>query len=487
MPWVKRSGRWPFGEEWLHEAITHTYLPLLEVLSRLRASGIRGAITVGVTPVLVEMLRDAELVRGFDAYLDSRIALAEADVARFAGGEPQLERLALASRENFLEQRERWRHLYYRDIVAALRDFAQTGEIEILTGAATHAYLPLLLLDESIEAQLSTGMEITADAFGIRPRGVWLPECAYDQRLAPILDRLGLEFFYTDARAVRGSGAAPHASYQISGHKVRFFVRDESTSGQVWDNDLGYPGDQWYREFHKRDPRSGARYWRVTCKENALEEKEPYDEARARARVQLHAEDFIAKIADRTGSARPSTYFALTFDAELFGHWWAEGPEWLQRTIVSLQHSGVVRFELPSAYVDRCAPQASFALPASSWGTGGDHRVWLNGATAGYWERVHACERRFSQLDRSDEKLYAQCARELLLLQASDWPFHLTGGTAGDFPQQRIDAHFERFTTLTAAVRRREPAPPISREAFGADTLFARPSLSAFGRAPQVI
>jgi len=482
IPWVRRAGRWPCGEEWLFEALLATYIPLLDVLDRLHARGIRQAITLGITPVLIEMLQDPYLLREFDRYIDARLRLLEADIVRFTTeGVPALA-LAERERENLLATRSRWFSTYGKDVVGAVRELAVRGDIEILTSAATHAYLPLLGDDASIRAQLLTGLQTTSRAFDLVPAGIWLPECAYHPRLLPILEHLNLRYFFSDSRAVkRSSDGTTLQPFTVGESSVAVFARDEHASGQVWDNDLGYPGDEWYREFHKQDVRSGNRYWRVTDKKVDLAAKALYEPARAAERVASHAGHFVQSIKQRLGQARDARlrhpYAVLTFDAELFGHWWAEGHLWLEKTLQVLHDDGNVRFISPSRYLDSAPPERQLALIESSWGTGGDHTVWNNDGVAWMWEHIHRCERGFarflaSQPDLNGERV-KQVTRELFLLQSSDWPFLVTKGQCAQYACERFCTHVARFDELLDG----GPALP----AFDADTLFEDIVVSDWG------
>lgn len=455
MPWVKRAGAWPFGEEWLFQAILETYIPLLDLLERLHAAGISHALTIGVTPVLIEQLQDLELLAGFDAYIETRARLLDGDIIRFASSqETILRELALADRDDLLAKKTRWHGAYSRDIIGVLRHFCESGEIEILTSAATHAFLPLLAEDTSIDAQLAAGLAVSSRAFGFEPRGVWLPECAYHPRLIPILETHRLEYFFADARAVGKSGGTDlFHPYHLPASPVCFFGRDELAVGAVWDNDLGYPGDGWYREYHKQDERSGVRYWRVTDRQTALHDKQIYQPVRARERALEHARHFAERIVRELSAASGATppYAVLTFDAELFGHWWAEGFIWLEEMLRLTQKNEFVEFELPGQYLQRYPARAELALIPSSWGIGGDYYVWDNPQVEWLWPIIHRCEREFIAISASaDSALRARAQRELFLLQSSDWPFLITTGQAGEYARDRFNEHVSRFDRLMA-------------------------------------
>ncbi|MDQ6930211.1 MAG: DUF1957 domain-containing protein [Candidatus Eremiobacteraeota bacterium] len=485
LPWVKGAGVWPFGQEWLYQAMLGTYVPLLDMLGRLRAAGIRGAIVLGITPVLIEMLRDPLLQMGFDRYLDARVELLEADIVAFGSDEQPLRKLALGARAAIQNVRKRWRGAYKRDLAGSFADFAETGQIEIITSAATHAYLPLLESQAAVEAQIANGIAVTADAFGKRPAGFWLPECAFVPELLDVLERFEMQFFYADERALRQAVPNVNAAFAFPGSPVSYFVRNPLARGELADSDLGYPGNSWYREFYKRHERSGMRYWRVTARDCGLGEKEPYEPARALEQLRLHANDFVRKI-ESLGNTAEQAHLTFTFDAELFGHWWAEGILWLEETLVQVHYEGAAVFEFPSSYLQRHRGRTEFALPASSWGAGGDNRTWANPQTRSYWEAVHGAQNEFTELlGRADAQspLMQQAARELFLLQSSDWPFLISTGTAGEYPVQRFRTHAARFAECSRALRNRPHDPKVVQEAMRDDALFAVVETHPYARA----
>ena len=484
IPWVKRAGRWPFGEEWLFQVILETYLPLLGLLERLRAREIRQALTIGVTPVLIEMLRDVYLTHAFDEYLTSRIALLDADIA--SPSDDELHPLALMAREEILAAREVWLNVYQRDLLAPLREAARRGEIEILTGAATHAYLPLLSGEGSLEVQLRTGIATTEAAFDAAVSGIWLPECGYTPQMLPVLERCGLTFFYTDARAVERFGSAPLGALAIPESSLAFYPRDSLANELVEDVTSGYPGGAWYREFHKRHERSGQRYWRVTDSSGGLGGKRLYEPQRAHDEALKDARSFARAVCERV-RREPSGYphLTLTFDAELFGHWWTEGFTWLEETLVHVAANGL-RFGSPSLQLKRNGTAGSFALGASSWGIGGDDRVWANTDTADLWVELRRMEsqlvervRRIGPLDA----LSAVAARELLLAQSSDWPFQITNAGAAAYGRERFHEHRRRFEAAIEAGDGRAYDALALAAAREWDTCFAEMDLAPFARA----
>jgi 1,4-alpha-glucan branching enzyme len=499
--------RWPHGEEWIHEAAADTYLPLLEAFDRLAERGQMGGVTLGLTPVLLEQLADADVGQRFEIYLDSREGAAREDIARFRGTDDEA-RVPLAE-----GQRDRYRHIrrlfqetYQRDIVGGFRRLVQQGVLEALTSAATHGYLPLLGRAESINLQLRTGLAATRRHLGAEPTAIWLPECAYrpavpgaDGGVRPALEehlaRLGLQLFFAETKMVEGlpvlqgataatgpasaKGAVTFRPYHVGQSDVAVLARNRGACEQVWGSDHGYPGDAAYQEFHKREGVSGLHYWRITDNRLPLEAKEVYEPRRARARAEQQAEHFVALAADLLRAYRGSTgesgLLVATFDAELFGHWWFEGVAWLEDVLRRLAASDEVEATTASAYLARFPPSGSVVLPEGSWGEGGDHRVWMNPKTEWIWPILYQAEERMARIlaaGPSESIVLQQAARELLLLQASDWPFLITTGQAPEHAAQRFNGHVERFHRLLDSQEAGRPDEALARSLWEIDKVF---------------
>jgi 1,4-alpha-glucan branching enzyme len=484
LPYVRGAGRWPHGEEWVHEAILGTYLPLLVLLHDLRAEGVRFRLTIGLTPTLIEQLADADIGARFLAYVDDQIHRAELDAWDFGmTGQPTREAVAQSYRGSYTRLKDAFQHRFGRDIVGGFADLARTGHIEILTSAATHGYLPLL--DErSVEAQLTVGLASTRRLTGLEPTGIWLPECAYRPGLERPLERHGLTHFFTDAalmqgreigraRRVYGTGkdrtsgggvavAEPvepridptvdlFRPYLVADSTVAAVSRHPEISGQVWSAAQGYPGDAFYREFHRKDDRSGLRYWRVTATTVDLGQKAEYVVSQAAERVREHARHFSASIRDALAAHRADTgqdgLLVTTFDSELFGHWWFEGIDWLG---LVLRELGPLTTTVAER-LDADPPRERIALAEGSWGKRNDHSTWLDPATDWMWRDIRDAAARVAPLaddpprDPIRARASAQTLRELLLLESSDWPFLLTTGQAHDYAIERFRSHAQRL------------------------------------------
>jgi 1,4-alpha-glucan branching enzyme len=511
LPYVLSHGKWPHGSDWLMEAACETYIPLLNVLDRLAQEGRPAHFTVGITPILCEMLSSPLFKSELKAYIAEKVRAATVDYRSFLSEEkPERAELARRWREFYTSRLEDFSGVYGEDLIGAFRRLQQEGQIEIIVSAATHAYLPLLSRDTSILAQVSQGVETYKEHFHRAPQGMWLPECAYcpgrdslpeegrtgrsGKGLETFLAACKLKYFFLDGSHFPEEGGphhagecpypsqwvapsryeeascfapiqkaeglgSPYAIYRTGrpeSGECAFFARDTDTSQQVWSAEWGYPGDQAYLEFHKKHAPGGLRYWRVTDRGGDLGAKLPYEPDEAHARVQAHASHFKAIIEEKLRRYRSETgktgVLTLPFDAELFGHWWFEGIEWLY-ALVSAFDENCVKIERASAVLESIAPLGTVNLPEGSWGEGGLHLTWQNKETAWTWECVHEAEQSMSravaeETDAVGTRILKQMARELFLLQSSDWQFLITTGTAADYAKSRLSGHYEAFVNL---------------------------------------
>jgi len=520
IPYVREAGRWPFGEETLHEAIAETYIPLLSALYDLKAQGIEPKLTIGITPILLEQLADRDILQHFEGYLREKLELIRLDRQRHeTAAAPHFAALARYYQDWYTGILDSFTQRFQRDLVGAFRRLMEAGTLDILTSAATHAYLPLMDRDSTIYGQLRTGLRASADRLGRPPRGVWLPECGYrpayyKQGTSPLfkpgmetfLERLNLGYFFTDTAVIEGGALVgkvagdaigPYGSiparrlvrveiseptekttfrpYYVGESRVAVYGRDERTGLQVWSAAHGYPGDFAYREFHRKDAVSGLQYWRVTDASGDLGRKEPYDPAVAARQVQIHADHFVHLVVERllrykATHAIPGIIVSA-YDTELFGHWWFEGVAWIREVLRQLAHNPDVALTTAGEYLDLYPPEEAITLRESSWGAGGGHWTWSNPETEWMWPLIHAAEQRmeglvarYPQADGEMQALLNQIARELVLLEASDWPFLITTGQARDYAIARFQGHLARFSRLAAIAEAGGPQSLAERE-----------------------
>jgi 1,4-alpha-glucan branching enzyme len=553
LPYVVNHGTWPHGLEWLLEAAAETYLPLLGVLGRLQADKIPLKANLNLSPILLEQLAHPVFQAELPAYLARKIGQAEDDERRFlAAGDDHLAEVARWWRQYFSNALQDFEALG-RDIVAGFRRFNDAGMIEIVTCAATHGYLPLLGTDESLLAQVQTGAATHRRHFGKPARGMWLPECGYrpagrwqmpvtpegsDQPPAPFhrigvaeaLAQSGLLHFVVDTHLIdpsitytpydliranlqtaAGAEAELEAShylktvykpYLVDGSPGRnpayVFPRDPRTGLQVWSGEVGYPGDGVYLDFHKRHWPGGHRYWQVTHSKADLTLKTPYYPERASWRTRAHAEHFVQIVVETLkpnfGQANPPILTA-PFDAELFGHWWHEGAEWLEHVARAIAREDCpIALVTSTEYLDRFPPVSHIAMQEGSWGEHGNNQVWLNDTNSWTWAHIYAAEITLRDLvtqgawqtSATGERIAKQLCRELLLLESSDWQFLITTGPAGDYAETRFRGHLDQFHRIEAAWREFAETGLLSSETAAAlaaiearDNIFAEidPSL----------
>jgi len=278
---------------------------------------------------------------------------------------------------------------------------------------------------------------------------------------------------------VRAPRRSPYHAYRIAsrggtGHAVAFF-RDPRTTLQVWSREHGYPGDYAYLEFHKKHHPGGLRFWRITDNSGNLGAKQPYDPAEAARMTSMQARHFVELARDTASKAGQGAVVCSPYDAELFGHWWFEGPTWLEHMARGLPAAGVTPMTLGEA-LNAMPPRATVSLPEGSWGEGGDHRVWLNPDTEWTWDRVYSAEAEWidllqhvDQVKPEVRRVISQATRELLLLEASDWQFLITTWAARDYAERRVAEHYAEFKRLAEIARTLINGAPLSVEA--AETL----------------
>jgi 1,4-alpha-glucan branching enzyme len=503
LPFVRHPEHERFLEEnWLYEAITETYLPLLQLLQGWRRDGLSPRLTLTLSPTLCSMLQDPLLQGRYERHLKELLDLAGKEIHRTHWEKP-LRDLAEFYHGRLAGVRDTYAACG-RDLVNAFRQFQELGMLEIITCAATHAVLPLLAEHPpSLRAQVLVARDHYQGCFGCEPRGIWLPECAYAESVEGALVEANLRWFVTETHGILHARPQPRYATLapvFTPNGIAAFGRDPDTSRQVWSRHAGYPGDPRYRDFYRDigfdldldyvNPHlpapgqrgfTGIKYHRITGKDPG---KQVYDRPAAVRAAEEHAGHFLgARLAQFKRLAeildRPPIVVA-PYDAELFGHWWYEGPEFLDffvRKVCGDQKE----FELttPGDFL-RLHPTHQVATPAaSSWGEGGYWRVWLNEKNEWIYphlrvaqERMTELARRFPQPEALQERALKQAARELLLAQASDWPFILRTETSPGYARKRVKEHLLRFTRLYEQLTAGELDPDWLKEVEGRDNLF---------------
>lgn len=510
LPYVLRHGTWPHGEDWLYEAAAETYLPILAMLDECVFFNATPKLTMGLTPVLLEQLTHPHFKRGFEHYLNDRAQRARDDRAEFEQiDNGHLAYLATEWEKTYTKLAAQFNDIG-QDIPKAFAKMAERGFIEIITSNATHGYMPLLLTDSAIRAQIRAGVASTERILGFKPKGMWLPECAYRPNgtwnppipWGPPQTRCGIEHlvadegidhFFVESHLIEQSKSEqefndglwykvgwdqaekfpgrgwrsvnePHGVNSDGNGLARAFAfgRDNEVCEKVWSGTIGYPADGAYLEFHKQwGAKRGLRYWKITGAKTDLGDKHLYYPENVEGKLHEHAQHFVNAIKDRLRTHKDKTGRAgmvcCTFDAELFGHWWFEGPRFLRDVMLSLNSDPEVELKTTQEHLDSIFVDKVVTMPEGSWGEEGDHRVWTNDQVNWMWEIEYRCEGTFSRLlndldwekNKEVHELLKKAGRELLLLQASDWPFVIRRGQAVDYGIKRYMQHVARFENLT--------------------------------------
>lgn len=475
LPWLAHHGRWPVGEEWLYQAWAHSYLPMTAMLRRLADEGRTDLLTLGVTPVLNAQLDDPHCLRGLHDWLGDWQLRAHGAAARLPELGRYEHRASAAARTDF---EEHWRH----GGSPVLRGLADCGAVELLGGPLTHPFQPLLT--EPLRSfALHQGMSDAQQRWGERPPGIWAPECGYAPGMELGYAAAGVAHFLVDGPALRGDTASART---VGDSEVVCFGRDLEVSYRVWSPKVGYPGAAAYRDFHTYDHHSGLKPARVTGRSVAQQDKAPYDAGLAVGAVRRDAADFVAVVRARLQSladqhGRPALVVAA-YDTELFGHWWHEGPAWVEAVLRLLPEAGVRVSTLRGA-VQAGHVGTRVDLPASSWGSGKGWRVWAGEQVADLVAlNADVTRIALATVDRISKEpgrqpVADQLLREALLTLSSDWAFMVSKDTAADYARTRAQTHAHAVYEIAHAVESGGPAVELAARWRLADGPF--PALDA--------
>ncbi len=480
LPFVRHPEYEDFLEErWFYEAITETYIPLLTMMEGLERDGIDWRLTMSLTPPLISMLVDPLLTERYSHHIGRLIELAEKEVHR-TSSQHEYNRTAHMYLNKFRHSRHMFDEKYRRNLVNGFRHFQDTGKLEIITCGATHGFLPLMrVCPEAVRAQIEMAVRHYKDHFGRAPRGIWLPECGYYPGLDEVLAQFGIKFFFVDTHAILNADSRPKNGvyaplYCPSG--VAAFGRDYESSKQVWSSKEGYPGDHNYRDFYRdigfdldhdyvrpyihRDGiriMTGIKYHRITGK---TEHKQPYDPHTAYQTTDSHAANFLfnrqRQVEYLASIMNRKPMIVAPYDAELYGHWWYEGVDWLNFVIRKTScDQETVKLITPAEYLS-IYPKNQMAYPSeSSWGNKGYAEVWCNQSNDWIYRHLHEAAwrmveyaRKYHDPDDNLKRALNQMARELLLLQSSDWAFIMNSGTMVEYAVKRTKEHIWRFNKI---------------------------------------
>ncbi|MEZ5345998.1 MAG: 1,4-alpha-glucan branching protein domain-containing protein [Pyrinomonadaceae bacterium] len=508
LPFVRHPEYPEFLEEdWLFEAITEVYIPLIFIFERLHESGAKPRLAMNISPPLCEMLADDLLQERYTRHLENLISLAHKEFERVKKEDIEFYDVVEMYVEMLDAARDLWNNKYGRNLISAFRKLQDEGVLEIITCGATHGFLPLISTRESRRAQVQVAVTNYRKHFGRRPRGIWLPECAYEEGIEDLLKDAGIEYFIGDSHAILYGDPRPrygvHAPVRCP-NGVAVFARDVETSQQVWSAEVGYPGNDVYREFyrdvgwdlpieylkphlHREGNRRhlGLKYYRITSRTAGQNQKRPYKPKAATMRAVEDAADFLGKRIEQARKLR-RTYgghpplVTSPYDAELYGHWWFEGPQFIDFLFRKFHYDqNSVAAVTPGDFLDAGIEIQIQQPSASSWGENGYYKVWLNEGNSWMYPYAHDAERKMTELANHFEhpneieyRALNQCARELLLAQSSDWAFQIYQKTTVEYSSRRFRSHIHRFNLLAEELSKYKVDEKMLREIESRDTIF---------------
>ncbi len=453
LPWVAHAGAWPVGEEWLHQAFTSSWRRVVEVCETLAAEGRRELLTLGITPTVAAMLDDPYCLNEIHRWTGNWLLRAEELAASRQSHLRELARFEYGAAAACLgDVEDRW----LRGGAPILRSLSEAGVVELLGGPVAHPFLPLLD-DRLVGHTLRTGLDDARIRWGTRPIGIWAPECGYRQGLERSYAEQGVDHLLVDGPALHGRTAQAHP---IGRSDVMAFGRDLDVTYRVWSPKSGYPGNAAYRDFHTIDHASGFRPARVTSRQTPPEDKAPWDPVSAQAIARRDARNFVdvvrRRLLDLAAKTGRRALTVAAYDTELFGHWWYEGPAWLEEALRLLPLAGVRVTTLRGA-LEAGHGGTPVEIAASSWGSGKDWRVWAGPHMADIVDAGMVMGKQLlSTVDaqRSQVRDHAldQLCREAYLALASDWAFMVSKNSAADYARSRIATHSARFDRLRRAI-----------------------------------
>jgi len=512
LPFVRHPEYPEFLEEdWLFEAITEVYLPIIYILQSLYEAGARPRLAINVSPPLCEMLADKLLEERYTRHLENLIELAEKEVHRTRTEAQEFEEVAKMYFDSLTASLALWNDRYQRNLIYAFRELQEEGVLEIITCGATHGFLPLISTVEARRAQVEVAVANYKKHFGRQPRGIWLPECAYEPGIEDLLQEAGIEYFISDTHAILYGDPRPRYGVYapvVCPNGVAVFARDVETSQQVWSAEIGYPGSDVYREFyrdigwdlpldylkphlHEDGARRhlGLKYHRITGRDVTQQKKAPYIPPLAREKAAENATHFIGERIRQARELRSKfdgrpPLVVSPYDAELFGHWWYEGPQFLDFFFRKLHwDQDEIVAVAPGDFLDSGAAIQIQHPSASSWGESGYYQVWINEKNSWMYPYQHDAEKIMTELadkhagfapnGSETRSLLDQMARELLLAESSDWAFQIYKGTTVEYSTKRFQSHIQRFDLLAKMVESRDINRELVNEIAARDNIFS--------------
>ncbi|UTT44120.1 1,4-alpha-glucan branching protein domain-containing protein [Exiguobacterium aurantiacum] len=476
LPYVRHEEKHRLEERWVYEAISETYIPILWQVDRLQKPL---HWTVSISPPVVEMLADPLVQDRYVEHLDEMLELIEIELAE-GRSEQEVETLHFY-RGRYNDLKTTFLH-WEKNLNHAFRTYREQGFIDMVTCTATHGFNPHLFTEQAARAEIRTGLNCFERHYGFRPTGIWLPECAYTPGVDRILYEEGVRYTFVDEHALLDADPTPDKGIGApvySPHGVALFPRDQIISGKIWSSMIGYPGHPDYREFYRdlaydRDwayiekfmhPEgirfdTGLKMHRIT---GDSDEKDYYVRAWAEHQIDNHAFDFAQTLEGHLeahgGQMFPPFLVTAPFDAELFGHWWFEGPEFLGKVAERLEEFGIETIT-PALFLERHFQDLETVhVSMNTWGRKGYGDVWINERNEWMLRHLHMMETQLVK-DVADyrhksplvDRALIQLVRHYVLAVSSDWAFILDGQTTAQYAAERFREHTRLFAELETAL-----------------------------------
>ncbi|TCI59033.1 1,4-alpha-glucan branching protein domain-containing protein [Exiguobacterium sp. SH3S1] len=476
LPYVRHEEKHRLEERWVYEAISETYIPILWQVDRLQRPL---HWTVSISPPVVEMLADPLVQDRYLGHLDEMLELISIELAE-GRSEQEVETLHFYERR-YQDLKNTFLH-WEKNLNHAFRTYREQGFIDMVTCTATHGFNPHLFTDQAARAEIRTGLNCFERHYGFRPTGIWLPECAYTPGVDRILYEEGIRYTFVDEHALLEADPTPDKGIGApvySPHGVALFPRDQIISGKIWSSMIGYPGHPDYREFYRdlaydRDweyiqafmhPEgirfdTGLKMHRIT---GDSDEKDFYVRGWAEHQIDNHATDFAETLAAHLeahgGQTFPPFLVTAPFDAELFGHWWFEGPEFLGQVAERLEAYGIETIT-PALFLERHFQDLqTVQVSMNTWGRKGYGDVWINERNEWMLRHLHTMETQLVK-DVADyrntsplaDRALRQLIRHYVLSVSSDWAFILDGQTTAQYAAERFREHTRLFAELETAL-----------------------------------
>ena len=479
LPYVRKNEKNSLEEDWFFQAVLECYIPLIRVLEEsIKLEPDNTKLTISLSPTLISLFQSSELKGKFPEWINTRIKL----LNELPEEQKKAAQFLL---KNLADQLIYWEK-YSGEILNRFQYLLDCGCLDIITCAATHGYLPILRENpETVIGQIKTAIRHHQNTFNVKPLGIWLPECAYYENLDKILSKCGIRYAVLDGHGILNSKPRPRYGVYApicSKNGVAFFGRDSQSTLPVWSAKDGFPGDPLYREYHKdlgwelpltklkdngiKSIRPlGLKFHRITNNSTPLGEKDFYKENLAEKKAEEHAAIYLSRRSEQLKRLKLDCQFnpilIAPFDAELFGHWWYEGPIFLKNIFKNSKNHLIKLTHLKE--ILSLSPQIQVCEPSpSSWGQGGFHNYWINDTNAWVVPEITKAGSTFVEVnsrnveDELSNRILMQAARELLLSESSDWSFILRAGTTTELAKERIERHLSRFWKLIKSLNKDE-------------------------------